>query len=146
MNYEKDIIDLVGLQTYKALFRLFPELYWEQYTDDNKLSEYYIHLVQAVLLNTGYTPEQFKEQLIIAAKNSKKGEEISNMKISKLFGSSPVPTHYASSFMTNAWWFLFISLFSILLICAIVWIFQSYYPVDRKLPFFNGKCSLKKTS
>lgn len=140
MVYERDIVKLVGIQTYKALFSIYPTLFYDIYDDGKKLSEYYIQLVQRVITLTGYTGKEMRNQLEKAVQDKKNGLDISNMKISALFDSSFSPQYYSSTFMTKAWWFLFVSLLVVILLAVIVWIFQSFYPVDKRLAFFGGNC------
>lgn len=141
MIYERQIIEFTGLETYKALLRLFPELYQSQYDDGKLVQEYYIQNIQQLMINSGYTPQQLRWALVNTVEKYLSGENVKDTSISNaLYHSSPVPTSYAASFMTNAWWFLFMSLFAVFLIATVIWIFQSWYPVDERIPFFNGAC------
>lgn len=136
MIYEREIIELIGLNTYKGLCQLFPNLYQSQYDVGKKANLYYIQLIQSVMASTGFGGPELRQQLLEAVRKSKNGDDISKMAISSLFNSSIVPENYPASFMTNAWWFLFISLFSILLVVIIIAIFQDFYPREIRINFF----------
>ena len=135
MVFEREIIDLVGLQTYKAFLVLFPNLYQKQYNDRKNVDPYYIQMIQKVITITQISAQELRNQLVLAVERSQKGEDISQMSISSLFNLSPSPLYYPAPFATNAWWFLFISLLIILLLVIIIWIVQGFYPDIKILTF-----------
>lgn len=128
MVFEREIIDLVGLQTYKALLVLFPNLYQKQYNDQRYVDPYYIQMIQKVMTTTQISGLELRKHLISAVEKEQEGDDIYQMSISSLFNLSPPPLYYPAPFVTNAWWFLFISLLVILLLVIILWIVQGFYP------------------
>jgi hypothetical protein len=114
--YERQIYDLVGMDTYAALYYVSPSLY-SSINYPMTVREYALENVQAVLINSGYTPEQIKQALV----ETYVDKEV-DPSIQPLLNSSPPTDQWNSPFMTTAWFLLFLSLG----ILAVIWILYMF--------------------
>lgn len=132
--YEKKIIELIGLKTYKALLYLYPSEYNSIYGVGYP-ENYYITQVQAVINNSNLSGAQIRNYLEQAVTTG----EI-NPGIKPLIGSSPVPSEYEGSFISNAYWFLIIFIVILFLLVIIIKVVQDpdiiNVPKYKKKPIF----------
>lgn len=114
MVSDTDIIHLVGLETYQALSYLYPKIFNPRYIV-NQIKDYYIQLIQSVLVSGGLTPTELKNQLkdYITSPNE-------NSPVISLVNSSASEINFPNTFMENAMWFLIVSIAVSLLIFVLV--------------------------
>lgn len=118
---ETDIINLVGLETYQALSYLFPKLFNTRYIN-KQIKDYYIQLVQGVMVSSGLTSQDLKLQLVEYILNPNE-----NSPIIPLVNSSFREVNLPNTFMENAFWFLMVGLISTVLIFIIVRYFDETF-------------------
>ncbi len=118
---ETDIINLVGLETYQSLSYLFPNLFNNRYMV-NQIKDYYLQLIQAVMVSSGLSPFELRENLIEYVLNPNE-----NSPIIHLVNSSPMGINLPNTFMENASWFLMMSLIVTILIFIIVRYFEKTF-------------------
>lgn len=102
--YESQIYDMVGMDTYGALYYLSPDLYFE-INYPMPVKQYAIENVQAVQVNSGYTYKEIKQALV---QSYVTGENDPN--ILPLINSSPPASSWDSDFFSSAWFILILSL------------------------------------
>jgi hypothetical protein len=106
--YEKQIQELVGMDTYASLYFLFPDLY---YTINHpmKHTNNTIQIIQSVMINSNYLPYQVKQALVQAIVTKEPDKNIL-----PLIGSSKPTKEWNSEFFSSAWFILLLSLFIVL--------------------------------
>lgn len=119
---ERDIIAIVGMDIYRALYYLYPDLYQSEYYNASSPPFQEIYKVQSLASRYGLSGEQIKQLLVNAViiKNP-------NTLVSELI-SPQENIEYPTDFISEAFIILCMCLLSICLIIVAITIFQHYYP------------------
>lgn len=118
--YERQIQELVGMSTYASLYFLYPHLYYKiNYPMEPQ--DYYVQLIQSVMVNSNYLPEELKAELVKTCITKDP-----NPQIKPLIGSSKPTQQWESDFFPTAWFLLMLCLFAVILIWLIyIYVFKS---------------------
>lgn len=123
---DKNIVELVGMDTYNTLQSISPELY-TILTTPSYPTEYCYQLINSVIINNNLLPKDIKRELVISY--SKKFPSAS---ILPLVDSSTQPLMYSSSFISTAYFILLSSIFFIF-VGWIVYLFLTKDFSNRKI-------------
>jgi len=118
--YELNIVDVLGLEVYNALYTIFPD-WFQSLNLGNPSQSYFVQQVQQIATTYKLGGEQIKKFIVRGIVTGDYGPTYS------LVSSSPVPKEYPSTFAANASWFLLMSLVATAIVALVVSLFLRYY-------------------
>lgn len=115
---DRDICDLVGLETYKALYELFPT-YWVDLTYPMTAQEDHLHRIQTLLVSQdGLTGKCLKKRLIIRHVDGP--TQSASELVAGLVNSSPRMDSPNMSPLTYVLWILWMFVITVVTLLVII--------------------------